>query len=86
MARIQGVEPAQAGWFTRVIYWFVRRKVAQLTGEGRLVEPVKITAHHPRLLRALGHMEAGQEAARSVPAALKALASLKAAVLIGCPF
>jgi 4-carboxymuconolactone decarboxylase len=86
MAYLKGVEPAEAGWFTRLVYWFVRRKVAKLTGKGRLVEPVKITAHHPRLLRALGQMEMSQEAARSVPAPLKALASLKAALLIGCPF
>jgi 4-carboxymuconolactone decarboxylase len=68
------------------LYWFVRRGVGKVTGSQRLVEPVKITAHHPRLLRAYGQMEMGQDAARSVPAALKSLASIKAATLIGCPF
>jgi 4-carboxymuconolactone decarboxylase len=83
---MKGVEPAEAGWFTRLVYWFVRRKFGQLTGQSRLVEPVKIAAHHPRLLRAMGQMESGLEAARSVPAELKALASLRAATLVGCPF
>lgn len=86
MARIKGIEPHEAGWFTRFIYWVVKRKVGKLTGQHRLVEPIKITAHHPRLLKALGQMEMGQEAARSVPARIKTLASIKAATLVGCPY
>ena len=86
MAYMKGVEPAEAGWFTRLVYWFVRRKFGKLTGKDRLIEPVKVTAHHPRLLKAMGQMEGGLEAARSVPAELKRLVSLEAALLIGCPF
>ena len=86
MAHMKGVEPAEAGWFTRMVYWFVRRKFGKLTGKDRLIEPVKVAAHHPRLLRAIGQMEGGQEAAHSVPVELKRLASLKAAMLVGCPF
>ena len=86
MARMKGVESHEAGWFIRLMYWLVQRKMGQLTGKKRLIEPIKIAAHHPRLLRALGQMEMGQEAARSVPAALKSLASIKAATLVGCPY
>ena len=86
MAHMKGVEPAEAGLFTRLVYWFVRRNFGKVTGKDRLIEPVKIAAHHPRLLRALGQMEGGLAAAHSVPAGLKLLASLKAATLIGCPF
>jgi alkylhydroperoxidase family enzyme len=86
MAHMKGVEPAEAGWFTRLVYWFVRRKFGKLTGQDRLVEPVKVAAHHPHLLQALGKMETALAAARSVPANLKQLASLKAASLVGCPF
>ena len=86
MARMNGLEPHQAGWYTRLVYWFVRRGIGRITGRSRLVVPVKITAHHPRLLRAYGQMEMGQGAATSVPAALKELAGLKAATLVGCPF
>jgi hypothetical protein len=57
-----------------------RRKV------GRVVLPIKVTAHHPRLLRAVAAMEMGQAAARSVGAALKALVQVKVAMLVGCPF
>jgi len=80
MARIRGVEANEAGLFTRFVYWMTRRKV------GRVVLPLMVTAHHPRLLRALGEMEAGQMAANSVAAKLKALAGIKAAFLVGCPF
>jgi 4-carboxymuconolactone decarboxylase len=83
---MNGLEPQQAGWYTRLVYWLVRRGVGKLTGSSRLVEPVKVTAHHPRLLKAYGQMEMGQAAAASVPAALKALAGLKSATLVGCPF
>jgi hypothetical protein len=80
MARISGVEPEQASLLARFVYWMVRRKI------GRVVLPIKITAHHPRLLRALAEMETGQAAAKTVDTGLKSLASVKTAMLIGCPF
>ena len=86
MARIQGVQPEEAGWTTRLVYWFVRRKMRQITGQDRLGEPITIAAHHPRLMKAMGQMEMGQAAAHAVPARLKTLASIKAATLVGCPF
>jgi hypothetical protein len=81
-----GLETHAAGWLTRVVFWMVRRKVGQLTGRAHVVEPVRITAHHPRLLMAYGQMEMGQEAAHSVPAATKTLAGVKVASLVGCPY
>jgi 4-carboxymuconolactone decarboxylase len=83
---MKGVEPGEAGVFTRFVYWMVKRKMNALTGQPKLIEPIKVTAHHPRLLRAMGQMEGGMAAAKSVPAALKALAGIKAATLVGCPF
>jgi 4-carboxymuconolactone decarboxylase len=69
-----------------MVYWFIRRKFVKLTGKDRLIEPIKVAAHHPRLMRAIGQMEGGLDAAHSVPTELKLLASLRAATLIGCPF
>jgi hypothetical protein len=86
MARMKGIEPSEAGLFTRFVYWLVKRSMNKLTGKPQLIEPIKIAAHHPRLLRALGQMEGGQAAAKSVPAYLKSLASIKAATMVGCPF
>jgi hypothetical protein len=80
MGRIDGVPRNQAGIFTRLVYWMTKRKF------GRVLMPVQVTAHHARLLWAMGEMEMGQAAARSVDRKLKALASIKAAMLIGCPF
>jgi alkylhydroperoxidase family enzyme len=86
MSRIKGLEPGQAGWLTRLIYWFTRRSLRKLTGQDRLPEPVKIAAHHPALLRAAGRMEMAQAAARTVDPKLKVLAGLRASTLVGCPF
>jgi hypothetical protein len=80
MARIRGVEAAEAGVFTRFLYWMTKRKV------GRVILPFKVTAHQPRLLLAVGQMETGQQALRAVNAKLKALAGIKTATLVCCPF
>jgi len=80
MARIPGIEPQQASLFTRFVYWMTKRKI------GRVIVPVKITAHQPRLLRGSGEMEMAQMKMQSVPGTLKELASIKTAMLIGCPF
>jgi hypothetical protein len=80
MLRIEPVEPADAGVFTRFVYWMTKRKI------GRVILPVKITAHQPRLLWGVGEMEQATAAVHSVPETLKALASIKAARMVGCPF
>jgi len=86
MARIKGLEPKQAGWRTRLLYWFTRRSLRKLTGRDQLPEPVKLLAHQPALLRAVGRMEMAQGAARTVDHRLKVLAGLRASTLAGCPF
>ncbi|MFN0058423.1 MAG: hypothetical protein ACKVX7_08195 [Planctomycetota bacterium] len=86
MSRIAGVETKQASLFVRLMYKFVRRAMGKAVGVRRVPKPFKVKAHHVRLLVATSQMELGQQAAKSVPAALKSLASLAAARLIGCPF
>lgn len=86
MARLRGVEPGEAPLWLRGLYAVVRRKVGKLTGRASVVEPIRIHAHHPRLLIGMGQMEAAQEAARALPLALKTLASIRAATLVGCPY
>jgi len=80
MARIEGIADKQADVFTRSFYAAVRRKI------GHVPDPLRITAHQPRLLSALGGMELAQEAMRTVDPVVKALVGIKAAMLIGCPF
>ena len=80
MARIAGIDEKRANLFTRLFYALVRRKI------GRVPEPLRITAHQPRLLAGLGGMEMAQEAMRSADGVVKALVQIKAAMMIGCPF
>lgn len=80
MARIEGVKDSEAGLLARLAFFFCKRKV------GQVIEPIRIHAHHPRLLRGLGGMEMAQDAARTVSRKLKDLASLQAARGVGCPF
>ena len=80
MSRIPGVPTTKASLFTKIAYWFSKRRV------GKIMEPLAVTAHHPTILRGYGAYEFYLDRARLVDARLKALASLKAAALIGCPF
>ena len=80
MPRIAGIEPSQANLFTRLVYWMTKRQI------GRVIEPLKVTARQGWLLWGSGQMEVAQLKMHSVDQALKALAEVKAATLIGCPF
>ena len=84
MARIDGADPNRQGLiqglFTRIVYAMTKRKV------GRVVMPVKIAAHHAKLLWGYGQMEQSLLSSRLVEAALKDLAQLRVATLVGCPF
>ncbi len=79
MARLQGVQDG-GSLLARVAFWLTRRKV------GRVIRPVRVHALHTRLLVGYGQMETAQEKAGRLPAALKSLAHLRAAMRIGCPF
>ena len=84
MARIPGAEPARqgllGGLFTRIVYALTQRKL------GRVVTPVTVTAHHSQILWGYGQMEQSQLSSHRVDEALKNLASLRVATLVGCPF
>lgn len=78
MARIQGAEPK--GLFTRLVYSFVKRKL------GRVVMPVRIVAHHSKILWGYTQMERSLAFSHLTGSTLKNLAQLRVATLIGCPF
>jgi len=86
MTRIEGIEPRHANLFIRFVYSQVRRTVGKVTGSARLVEPFKIIAHQWRLLIGVGQMELAIDKMATVPLRLKSLASIKAAMLVGCPY
>ena len=84
MARISGADPRKkgllSGLLVRFFYWLTKRKL------GKVVMPVQITSHHPRILWGYGQMEFAFLGSRLVETSLKNLAQLRAATLIGCPF
>jgi len=83
---MKGIAPEEAGFLLRAFYRVVGRKVGQLTGRRSVPEPVRVAAHHPRILLATGLMDLAQEGARALPASVKLLASIQAARRVGCPY
>ena len=84
MARIEGADPSKQGFirgmFTRMVYAMTKRKV------GLVVMPVRVVAHHSKLLWGYGQMEQSLLNSRLVEEALKNLGELRVATLVGCPF
>lgn len=79
MPRIRGVENG-GSVLARIAFFMTRRKV------GKVIRPVRVHALHPRLLLGYGRMEQAQEKAARVPQRVKAVATLRVAMRIGCPF
>jgi hypothetical protein len=84
MARIPGAPAKQGGWLRRlfvgIVYWLTRRRL------GRLIMPVQVTAHHPKVFWGYIQMEQSQASSKLIDAKLKGLAELRVATLVGCPF
>jgi alkylhydroperoxidase family enzyme len=80
MARIEGVPAKDASLLVRLAYWMARRMFKKVP------EPLAVTAHNAPIFRAAAGYEFFLGKASRVEARLKALASLKAAAMIGCPF
>jgi len=53
---------------------------------GVLTMPVRIAAHHSKILWGYGQMEQSLLGSQLVDAGLKDLAQLRVATLVGCPF
>jgi 4-carboxymuconolactone decarboxylase len=88
MSRIAGVKSNRTGPLTRVILAVARRKTGQLTGRAteRMIEPLEVYAHRPRLLIGYGMMEDATAKLHRVDERLKVLAELKAATLTSCEY
>lgn len=68
------------GLFVRFVYWFAKRRL------GKVPTPVGIMAHNRWILAAAGGYEMALERAHAMDGRLKELASIKAAMMIGCRF
>jgi len=84
MARIEGAKTTQGRplrrLFVSAVYSLTKRKV------GRVVMPVQVTAHHPRIFWGYVQMEQSQASSKLIDPRLKGLAELRVATLVGCPF
>jgi hypothetical protein len=79
--RIDGVSDPQARLLTRGVY----RAAKGRTG-GKVPEPLRIMAHSPSVMWAAGLYEVASARGVAVPKALKTLAGIKIASMIGCVF
>jgi hypothetical protein len=84
MARIHGAPPNQGGLIRRlfvgIVYSLTRRRL------GRVIMPVQVTAHHPKVFWGYIQMEQSQASSQLIDGRLKRLAELRVATLVGCPF
>jgi hypothetical protein len=84
MARIPGTRVNQGGIFRRLfvglVYYLTRRRL------GRVIMPIQVTAHHPRIFWGYIQMEQSQMGSKLIDHKLKGLAELRVATLVGCPF
>lgn len=88
MARITEVSPAQARLSVRIVYYFVRRGMAKLTGKDteRVLQPLQLYARVPGLLRGYVRLEQATAKLHGLDQRLHALAELKAATLTHCEY
>lgn len=68
------------GLFGRILFTVAKRML------GKTPTPMRVSAHHPGILRSTAFMEMGQQGAKSIPLALKLLCNVKIATIVGCPF
>lgn len=80
MTRIVGVPEKDAGLLGRFAYRFARHRF------GNVPEPVRVTAHHPKVLLGGGAMELALDRSELVDARLKKLAEIEVALVVGCEF
>jgi 4-carboxymuconolactone decarboxylase len=88
MTRIAGVPREDAGPFVRLVYSITRRKAKQIAARDAelRIEPVELFAHAPRLLFGYGVLEQSFATKPRVDEHLRALVTLKSAVMQGCEF
>ena len=84
MARLSAPDLSKLNFLSRIFVRFVYRMTRRKLG--KVVAPVEIIAHSPRLLQGYGMMERAQMKLHDLDGQLKDLAQLRVATLVGCPF
>jgi AhpD family alkylhydroperoxidase len=88
MPRLQGVSDRDAGLGAKIAFFFTRRKLAQMAGleTAGMLEPLRMYAHIPRLLSAIGKLEMAESKLDILGPRQRALAELKAATTVRCEY
>ena len=91
MARLTGVSDRDAGLGAKIAFFFTRRKLAQMTGlktlaTAGMLEPLRMYAHIPRLLNAIGRLEQAESKLDVLSPRHRALTELKAATTVRCEY
>lgn len=80
MPRVREIAEGAAGLTTRMAYRYAKKRL------GAIPTPMAVIANHPWVFRGYGAYEFTTERSKLVEPKLKALASIKTATLVGCPF
>jgi 4-carboxymuconolactone decarboxylase len=88
MARLPEVSEGDAGLGTKIAYYVMKRQFKRLTGRGdvRMLGPVRIYAHIPKLLSGYGKLEQAVAKVHLLDLRHRALAELKAATTTRCEY
>jgi AhpD family alkylhydroperoxidase len=90
MARVTLPSEREAGVRARMVFWFTGRALGRLAGRpahpDRMVEPLRVYAHLPGVLRGYAKMEQATAATHHLDRRHQAIAELKAATLTQCAY
>jgi AhpD family alkylhydroperoxidase len=90
MARVMPPSDRSIGVRARTVFWFTRRALGRLGGwpahPDRMIEPLRVYAHLPRVLRSYAKLEQATAATHHLDRRYRALAELKAATLAQCQY
>lgn len=88
MPRLTGVSDRDAGLSARIAFFFTKRRFKKMTGleTADMLEPLRMYAHIPRLLSAIGRLEMAESKLDIVSPRYRALAELKAAAMVRCEY
>jgi AhpD family alkylhydroperoxidase len=76
--RIRLVNDGEGGFLARLAFRLSRRRY------GRVMAPIRVMAHHPKVMAGAGALELASERSKLVSARLKHLAELRAGMIAGC--
>jgi AhpD family alkylhydroperoxidase len=88
MARLDPVSDRDASLGTKSAYFFTKRRFVQMTGRApaTMLEPLKMYAHIPKLLKGYGRLEQAVAGLDLLDRRHRALAELKAATTVRCEY